>query len=69
MTRRIKPWIEGYKRTPRMLIISGAGGLAFSAGGNLTEIYNTGIGLPDPQSKIDVSNYFGSGYLLAYSIT
>ena len=48
MIKQLKSWNLNPTSAPRVLLISGVGGKAFCAGGDIKLIYESGIGKADP---------------------
>ena len=48
MIKQLKSWNLNPTSAPRVLLISGVGGKAFCAGGDIKLIYESGIGEADP---------------------
>jgi enoyl-CoA hydratase len=48
MIKQLKSWNLNPTSAPRVLLISGIGGKAFCAGGDIKLIYESGIGKADP---------------------
>jgi enoyl-CoA hydratase/carnithine racemase len=51
MLAKVKQWHNNPQTAPRVLIISGVGGKAFCAGGDIKHIYESGTGKADPKIK------------------
>lgn len=66
MLRRLKQWHSEPDITPRVLLVSGVGGKAFCAGGDIKNIYESGTGKADSKIK---SQFFHDEYVLDYSLT
>lgn len=48
MIKKLKTWNQNPLVAPRVLLISGVGGKAFCAGGDIKLIYESGTGKADP---------------------
>ena len=66
MLAKLKEWNTNPYLTPRVVLISGSGGKAFCAGGDIKNIYESGTGKADPNIK---SVFFSKEYLLDYALT
>lgn len=51
MLGKVKEWQNNPQGAPRVALISGVGGKAFCAGGDIKHIYESGIGKIDPKIK------------------
>ena len=67
MIDELKEWRKIPKKEPRVLMISGMGGKAFCAGGDVVSVYKSAKGLiPD---KTIPKNFFAREYLLDYTLS
>ncbi|TNV77801.1 hypothetical protein FGO68_gene8891 [Halteria grandinella] len=66
MLEKVKYWHFNPEQAPRVLLISGVGGKAFCAGGDIKMVYESGIGKLDPSIK---AKFFHDEYVLDYSLT
>jgi len=64
--RQQKEWHQNPQNAPKVALVSGAGGKAFCAGGDITALYKGGKGEGD--SKV-LSEFPASEYLLDYAMT
>ena len=46
LLHKLKAWDQNPKIAPRVVLISGTGGKAFSVGGDIVSIYKSVMGLP-----------------------
>jgi enoyl-CoA hydratase/carnithine racemase len=66
MLKQVKQYHSNPHSAPRVLLMSGVGGKAFCAGGDIKLIYESGTGKADPAIK---SSFFHDEYVLDYSLT
>lgn len=66
MLKEVQRWEQKPKTAPRVLLISGVGGKAFCAGGDIKLIYESGTGKACSTIK---SKFFHDEYVLDYSLT
>ena len=66
MLKEVQKWEQKPQTAPRVLLISGVGGKAFCAGGDIKLIYESGTGKASPTIK---SQFFHDEYVLDYSLT
>jgi enoyl-CoA hydratase/carnithine racemase len=66
MLKKVQHWKNNPQVAPRVLLISGVGGKAFCAGGDIKLIYESGTGKADPTIK---QRFFHDEYVLDYSLT
>ena len=67
MIEELTYWRHNPQREPRVLLISGTGGKAFCAGGDVVSVYKSAKGLiPD---KTIPKNFFAREYLLDYTLS
>lgn len=63
---KLKEWHSDPSKAPRVALISGVGEKAFCAGGDIKNIYESGIGKAPAHIK---SEFFAREYLLDYALT
>ncbi len=51
MLKEVQKWEQKPQTAPRVLLISGVGGKAFCAGGDIKLIYESGTGKASPKIK------------------
>jgi enoyl-CoA hydratase len=51
MLRKVSEWNKNPQKAPRVLLMSGVGGKAFCAGGDIKLIYESGTGKASPTIK------------------
>ena len=66
MLKKVSEWNKTPSKAPRVLLMSGVGGKAFCAGGDIKLIYESGTGKADPTIK---SKFFHDEYVLDYQLT
>ena len=66
MISKLKDWNQNPQSAPRVVIMSGVGGKAFCAGGDIRQLYDANVGKVDPKVKAE---FFAKEYLLDYSLT
>lgn len=66
MLHKVKEWKHQPEKAPRVLLMSGVGGKAFCAGGDIKMVYDSGTGKLDPSIK---AKFFHDEYVLDYSLT
>ena len=66
MIAKLKEWDKNPKSAPRLCVISGVGGKAFCAGGDIKNLYEANVGKVDPKVKAE---FFAREYLLDYALT
>ncbi len=66
MMKKLKYWQARPDTAPRVLLMSGVGGKAFCAGGDIKLIYESGTGKADPKIK---TQFFHDEYVLDYNLT
>jgi enoyl-CoA hydratase len=69
MAKQLKKWHDAPKEeVPRVALISGTGGKAFCAGGDIVSLYHANNGKEgyDPKSK---ATFFADEYMMDYSLT
>lgn len=66
MLRKVKEWKQFPSEAPRVAILSGTGGKAFCAGGDIVSIYNSAVGKLDRKIMNDHSLY---EFLIQYSLS
>ncbi len=64
--KKLKVWQAKPDLAPRVLLMSGVGGKAFCAGGDIKLIYESGTGKADPKIK---NQFFHDEYVLDYALT
>ena len=67
MIERLAQWEKDPKSAPRVLMMSGMGGKAFCAGGDIVSLYNAHIGKTADKSILGA--FFAREYLLDYSLS
>jgi len=68
MLKKVKSWSDNQASSPRVVFISGTGGKAFCAGGDIVSLYNANIGKEGYDKSIK-REFFAQEYLLDYSLT
>ena len=68
MVQKIKQWSDKKERMPRALIVSGVGGRAFSAGGDIAPLYRAGLASKGPEKEV-LAEFPAIGYILDYSVS
>ena len=63
---KLKAWHNGSEQAPRVALISGTGGKAFCAGGDIVSVYKGKMGGEDPSV---MQRFFGREYIMDYSLT
>ena len=63
---KLQSWAKGAEPAPRVVLISGTGGKAFCAGGDIVSIYNL---RKEGADKTSMSRFFADEYLMDYSLT
>ena len=66
MLKKVKQYHTNPQNAPKVLLMSGAGGKAFCAGGDIKLIYESGTGKADASIK---SSFFHDEYILDYHLT
>ena len=68
MLPKLKEWNANQATNPRVALISGTGGKAFCAGGDIVSLYHANAGKEgyDPATK---AQFFAQEYLLDYGLT
>lgn len=66
MLQRVCKWNAEPSSAPRVALISGTGGKAFCAGGDIKQVYESGTGKIDPSIK---QQFFHDEYVLDYFLT
>lgn len=66
ISAKLQPWALGTETAPRVVMISGTGGKAFCAGGDIVSIYNLN---KNGASKDEKGQFFADEYLMDYSLT
>ena len=67
MLDELKQWRRNPEKEPRVLMLSGVGGKAFCAGGDVVSVYKSAKGLI-PEKNIP-SEFFAREYLLDYTLS
>ena len=65
---KLKAWNSNQETVPRIAMISGTGGKAFCAGGDIVSVYNARNGKPGFGPEIP-AEFFAKEYLMDYSLT
>ena len=68
VNKKLKAWHSGIETAPRVALISGTGGKAFCAGGDVVTVYNAGKKKPGYDESIP-SKFFAVEYLMDYSLS
>lgn len=63
---KLKAWNSGAEKAPRVTMISGTGGKAFCAGGDIVSVYKGKMGDADPSV---MQQFFSREYIMDYSLT
>ena len=66
MSDKLYAWAKGHEEAPRVVMISGTGGKAFCAGGDIVSMYNLWKNNSPMEAK---SEFFAKEYLMDYSLT
>jgi enoyl-CoA hydratase/carnithine racemase len=66
MFAKVKEWHHNPSTAPRVLLVSGVGGKAFCAGGDIKMVYDSGMGKIDSSIK---AKFFYDEYILDYMLT
>ena len=65
---QLKEWNQNPGSAPRISMISGTGGKAFCAGGDIVSLYNAHIGKPGYDKDMG-AKFFADEYLMDYELT
>ena len=66
LTDKLKEWHFNPEQAPRVVLMSGVGGKAFCAGGDIKNLYDVNIGKGDPKVKAE---FFAKEYLVDFNLT
>ena len=68
VNRKLKNWHTGADAAPRVALLSGVGGKAFCAGGDIVSLYHAKNNKPGYDAGM-LSKFFATEYLMDYSLT
>ena len=68
MLQKVKQWFDKEEQMPRALLVSGVGGRAFSAGGDIAGLYKAGLG-PKGAERAVLANFPAIEYILDWNLT
>jgi len=67
MIDELKNWRKNPEKEPRVLMVSGSGGKAFCAGGDVVNVYKSKMGLIEDKNV--PRDFFAREYLLDYTLS